>query len=182
MTYYSSGWATAAAGLVNTVGSITGNEYLDSIEAAERLLAEHVADHLPLGAEDLEGLRDVRSRLREVFLASEEDTAAEALNAYLQDLEVQPYLTDHDGRWHLHYVPAGAPLARQLGAAMAMGLATLIAEHGFSRLGVCNAPDCKDVFVDTSRNRSRRYCSDVCSTRTNVAAHRARRRATAPGD
>jgi hypothetical protein len=32
------------------------------------------------------------------------------------------------------------------------------------------------VFIDTSTNRSRRYCSDRCATRANVAAYRARRK------
>ena len=58
-----------------------------------------------------------------------------------------------------------------------MALATVLAEHGFSRFGVCHADDCADVFVDMSRNRSRRYCNDVCSTRTNVAAYRRRAKA-----
>jgi predicted RNA-binding Zn ribbon-like protein len=30
--------------------------------------------------------------------------------------------------------------------------------------------------VDTSPNQSRRYCSDRCSSRANVAAYRARQR------
>ncbi|NEE27579.1 CGNR zinc finger domain-containing protein, partial [Streptomyces sp. SID7982] len=30
--------------------------------------------------------------------------------------------------------------------------------------------------LDTSTNRSRRYCSDRCATRANVAAYRARKR------
>ena len=34
----------------------------------------------------------------------------------------------------------------------------------------------EQVFVDTSPNQSRRYCSDRCSSRANVAAYRARRR------
>ena len=36
---------------------------------------------------------------------------------------------------------------------------------------------CTNVYVDTSPNQSRRYCSDRCSSRANVAAYRARRRA-----
>ena len=34
----------------------------------------------------------------------------------------------------------------------------------------------REVFIDTSTNRSRRYCSDRCATRANVAAYRARRK------
>nr|WP_264674235.1 CGNR zinc finger domain-containing protein [Nocardioides lijunqiniae] len=50
---------------------------------------------------------------------------------------------------------------------------------GPSRLGVCEAAPCDHVFVDTSPNRSRRYCSERCSSRANVAAYRARRKAQA---
>ncbi|WP_141743598.1 CGNR zinc finger domain-containing protein, partial [Streptomyces abyssalis] len=32
------------------------------------------------------------------------------------------------------------------------------------------------AYLDTSTNRSRRYCSDRCATRANVAAYRARKR------
>jgi predicted RNA-binding Zn ribbon-like protein len=44
---------------------------------------------------------------------------------------------------------------------------------------VCHAASCTNVFVDTSPNQSRRYCSDRCSSRENVAAYRARQRAAA---
>ncbi|MFC4585949.1 CGNR zinc finger domain-containing protein [Sphaerisporangium corydalis] len=34
-----------------------------------------------------------------------------------------------------------------------------------------------DSYIDRSRNRSRRFCSGACASRTTVAAHRARSRA-----
>ena len=51
--------------------------------------------------------------------------------------------------------------------------------------GSASAPrrTCTNVYVDTSPNHSRRYCSDRCSSRANVAAYRAssgRRRARRP--
>ena len=57
----------------------------------------------------------------------------------------------------------------------------LIADHA-DRLKICAAVDCANVFVDESRNRSRRWCSERCSGRVNVAAFRSRKRAgpTAP--
>ncbi|WP_344845490.1 CGNR zinc finger domain-containing protein [Nonomuraea dietziae] len=57
-----------------------------------------------------------------------------------------------------------------------MGLAAVVTELGVDRLGVCQAARCSRVFVDTSSNRSRRYCSERCASRANVAAYRARRR------
>jgi predicted RNA-binding Zn ribbon-like protein len=53
----------------------------------------------------------------------------------------------------------------------------VVCELGAGRLGVCDASACEQVFVDTSPNSSRRYCSDRCSSRANVAAYRARRKA-----
>ena len=66
------------------------------------------------------------------------------------------------------------------GAAL-LGLATLVCDLGPTRLGVCAEAKCDDVYVDTSPNQSRRYCSDRCSSRANVAAYRARQRAVSAG-
>jgi predicted RNA-binding Zn ribbon-like protein len=57
-----------------------------------------------------------------------------------------------------------------------MGLSQVVVQHGWQRLGVCAAEGCDDVYVDTSRNASRRYCSNTCASRSTVAAYRARRR------
>jgi predicted RNA-binding Zn ribbon-like protein len=57
-----------------------------------------------------------------------------------------------------------------------MALAVVVAEYGNDRLGICQADRCEDVYVDTSRNRSRRYCDDACASRMNVAAYRTRQK------
>jgi predicted RNA-binding Zn ribbon-like protein len=62
-----------------------------------------------------------------------------------------------------------------------MGLAMFCTELGVSRLGVCQALPCRQVYLDTSTNRSRRYCSERCATRANVAAYRQRRREQVAG-
>jgi predicted RNA-binding Zn ribbon-like protein len=76
----------------------------------------------------------------------------------------------------MHYVCSDAPLGQRVAAAAAMGLAIVLAEYGVERLGMCAAENCADVFVDTSRNKSKRYCDDTCSTRMNVAAYRKRKK------
>ena len=60
-----------------------------------------------------------------------------------------------------------------------MGLTMAFLDLGPERFGTCASEGCSGVFIDTSRNRSRRYCSDRCATRENVAALRSRRRARA---
>jgi predicted RNA-binding Zn ribbon-like protein len=56
-------------------------------------------------------------------------------------------------------------------------LAFIVVAGERERLRRCEAPDCVRVFVDLSRNRSRRYCdSRTCGNRLHVAAYRARQR------
>ena len=52
--------------------------------------------------------------------------------------------------------------------------------YGLSRFGRCLARPCRCVFVDRSRNRSRRYCCDLCADRANQQAARRRRQAGNP--
>ena len=126
---------------------------------------------------DLEAFRRLRAQLADVFLASDEGIAARGVNQILDECRSVPHLTDHDGAsLHLHYTAPGAAPAQKAGAASAMGLALVLVEDGLKRFGVCASGDCIDVFVDTSKNSCRRFCSDKCSNRTAVAAHRARER------
>ena len=130
-----------------------------------------------LGEEDLEAFRRLREQLVGVFLASDETAAARGVNQILERCHSTPRLTDHDGGpLHLHYAAAGATAAEKAGASAAMGLALVLVEDGLKRFGVCASDDCIDVFVDTSKNSCRRFCSDKCANRTAVAAHRARQR------
>jgi predicted RNA-binding Zn ribbon-like protein len=54
------------------------------------------------------------------------------------------------------------------------GGAGLLASPQAARLGVCAAPRCELVFVDISRNGSRRFCGTACQNRVKAAAYRAR--------
>ncbi len=78
----------------------------------------------------------------------------------------------------MHVADRQSSVADLLIAESLMGLATLVCDLGATRLGVCDAGGCDHVFVDTSPNQSRRYCSDRCSSRANVAAYRARQQAS----
>jgi predicted RNA-binding Zn ribbon-like protein len=88
----------------------------------------------------------------------------------------------HDGRGpHLHVSRAAAPLADRIVAHFAMGLVGLVVAGESSRVRSCASPTCRGVFVDFSRNRSRRYCDNrSCGNKVHVAAYRARRSARPP--
>jgi predicted RNA-binding Zn ribbon-like protein len=42
------------------------------------------------------------------------------------------------------------------------------------RLGVCQAHPCDRVYIDTSYNLGKRFCSTRCQSRVKAAAHRAK--------
>ena len=101
----------------------------------------------------------------------------ELLNDLLARHRLSPSISGHDASdWHLHVAPGDGPLADDYAAGAAMGLTMAFLDLGPERFGSCAADGCSGVFLDTSRNRSRRYCSDRCATRENVAALRSRRR------
>jgi predicted RNA-binding Zn ribbon-like protein len=134
---------------------------------------------------DLDAMRDLRTELRAIFVSATTgagDEAVERLNALLIQHPIQPQVSGHDGqRWHLHLTESGS-VPDRYAAGAAMGLAVYISDHGIERLGICSAPSCCNVFFDTTTNRSRRYCSDRCAGRADVAAFRARRRESADTD
>lgn len=165
-----------AVKLVNTERAVdeipTPEALLDFIEPW-RDLWEGVARR-PTG-KDMKEVRALRTSLREVFAADDARSAAERINTILSDHGAEPRVSLHTGEPHLHFEPIGSSMSSWLGAVTAMGLAAVIVEDGVDRFGMCGASDCDDVYVDTSRNRSRRHCSNTCSTREAVAAHRRRK-------
>lgn len=130
--------------------------------------------------------RSVRARLRAVFEAADggdETLAVDLLNSLLLEFPVSPQISGHDIRdeddkpdWHMHLADHPSNATAGFAAIAAMGLAFHLTSHGVDRLGLCEAAPCRNAYLDTSTNRSRRYCSDRCATRANVAAYRARKR------
>lgn len=123
---------------------------------------------------ELAAVQELRASIREVFEAPDEAEAAKRVNRLLESYGASPRLSTHNGAPHFHFEPIETSMICWLGAVTAMGLASVIVEHGVERFGVCDSGTCVDVYIDTSRNRSRRHCSNTCSTREAVAAYRKR--------
>lgn len=123
---------------------------------------------------ELEAVRALRPRLREVLTASRDD-AVELVNRMLGDVTVRPQLVRHDAYdWHLHAVDYDDPLPDRILVETAMAMIDVIRADELSRLSVCADDRCGGVVLDLSRNRSKRYCSSTCANRNAVAAYRAR--------
>jgi predicted RNA-binding Zn ribbon-like protein len=180
-------YADYAVRLVNTEEPRRGTDTLTSTDAVRDLLGSNSQLLGRVTESDVARLRAVRTRLRGVFEAAdarEEVRAVDVLNALMLEFPVSPQVSGHTlvneetGRpdWHLHLADHAANAAAAYSASACMGLAVQVTSLGVDRLGICEASPCRNAYVDTSTNRSRRYCSDRCATRANVAAYRARKR------
>ena len=172
---------TRTADLVNatTPGLRRGRPYPRPQGAA---LVEAIRATVPPGqridAAQADKLAGRAQRLRIVFEDAGRgnfDAAARAVNALLDDLRPTPYLHRHDGEpWHLHFHGRDDDFADGVAGPSTIALATVLGSDYADRLGVCSAPECDRVYVDVSRNGTRRFCSTACQNRVKAAAHRAR--------
>ncbi|MFI9270428.1 CGNR zinc finger domain-containing protein [Kitasatospora sp. NPDC052896] len=180
-------YADYAVRLVNSEEPDRGTDTLVSAESVRALFGSPTSRGARLADEtDLPRLRAVRTRLRAVFEAAaqgEQVRAVDLLNSLLVEYPVSPLVSGHDyldesgrPRWHLHLADNAPTATANFTAVACMGLAIHLTELGADRLGICQAAPCRNAYLDTSTNRSRRYCSDRCATRANVAAYRARKR------
>jgi len=127
---------------------------------------------------ELEAVQALRPRLRQVWY-EDKDGAVEFVNKLLREASALPQLVKHD-EWdyHLHATSSDQPLADRMAVEAAMAFVDVIRTDELDRLRVCAADDCANVLIDLSKNRSRRFCEAGCGNRANVAAYRARKRAT----
>lgn len=159
------------------------NARLETKEDLARHLASRGQGQLEVSERDLRTFKRTQRRLREVFelgAAGRDSEAVAALNDLLRTFPIQPRISGHDtSDWHMHVTVRGSSASLEHLAGAAWGLAVWLCEYGSARFGVCADGRCGNVYLDTSSNNCRRFCSDRCATRSHVAAHRARKRAAA---
>jgi predicted RNA-binding Zn ribbon-like protein len=125
---------------------------------------------------EVEAVRGIRWRLRELWNV-DRDGAVPLVNGMLRDGEALPRLVRHDGYdWHIHATSDDAPLATRILVEAAMAFVDVIRADEYDRVRVCSADDCNSVYIDYSKNGSKRYCdTGNCGNRMNVNAYRARK-------
>ena len=103
------------------------------------------------------------------------DTAVDT--TALNGLTLRPDLNDLPGL----RAESSGDLARDVGAATVTALLRASARPSWPRLKACRGEDCRWVFLDGSRNSSRRWCDmAACGNRAKSASFRDRHRGTGP--
>jgi predicted RNA-binding Zn ribbon-like protein len=167
----------AAVHLVNT---LPGHDDEDTLQTPEDLDAYlqinpytgvMSRDHTEVAA-----VRGIRPRLRRLWDVDRVG-AVPLVNEMLRDGKALPRLVIHDDYdWHIHATSDDAPLATRIMVEAAMAFVDVIRSDEFDRVRVCSADDCESVYIDYSKNGSKRYCdTGNCGNRMNVNAYRMRK-------
>jgi predicted RNA-binding Zn ribbon-like protein len=163
---------------VNTRDIQPDTDELDTPEKLSAWLAEHQlvpAAAGPADAAELTLAITLRDGLRAAMLTHhgpEQPALPAELDDVMAELPVRVSLA------------TGHPLLRPATSGVAGGLSGLVAaimetvaDGTWPRLKVCLEETCRWAFLDTSKNRSRSWCSmRVCGNRTKTRAYRARRK------
>jgi predicted RNA-binding Zn ribbon-like protein len=171
--------AAIAVDLVNSWDEYDEPPELLSLAWLRRWLAWHglEATAATVTEDDVARARELRDRLAEVFDAPDEDAAVARLNELVAELGTPPQLERFGKSWRLRAWPDEDAGIDGAGARATVGLLEAIRDLGFRRFGRCDGAPCRCAYVDRSRNRSRRYCCQLCADRMAQAAYRARLRA-----
>ena len=156
--------------------SRSGEDELLTVEQLDALLSDWTwsgrRDHDQREVDEVRAMRDLLPRLWK----ADTDEAVPIINKMLADANALPHLARHDGYdWHIHATAPDAPLAERIGVEIALALVDVIRSGEQDRLRVCEANDCEGLFVDLSRNGSKRFCNVRCGNRMNMIAFRERR-------
>lgn len=157
-----------ALDLCNT--HLCGRERLDGPEALGRWFVESgLVDHPPsISAGELAAARALRDDLRPALLASDGPRVAAIAERWLGDAPGR--LCVEPDTLQPRFTPGERTSCCILVAAVLDAL-DLVREHP-GRVRECADPECPVVYVDTSRNGSRRWCSmELCGARAKASTY-----------
>jgi predicted RNA-binding Zn ribbon-like protein len=165
------------AALLDTVAgaSESGEDELSTPEQLSALLGQwKFTGRIDRDLQELHDVRVTLERVRDIW-GQDEAAAVAWVNETLAESDAVPRLVNHDDLgWHIHATDDDSPLAERMLVEAAMALVDVVRAERLDRLRDCEADDCTGVFVDLSKNGSKRFCSTRCGNRMAVRAYRAR--------
>lgn len=177
MNTYSDHQMTLVQNLINTYDLyLVQPEHLQTPNDLARFLTRNGIPVKDVTEADLEAVRSLREHLRAGWNADHLAGALNILNPLLGQTPLQlEAQTADDQTVHLKLTPPeDSPLVQRVAVECALGIIAVLQHYGLDRMQACAAAPCQDVFIDTSRNKSKRFCSEQCANRYNIAAYRER--------
>lgn len=174
------GLAKFTENFINTYQHSRKNpESLTDAAAVNQFLGQHgIVPPVPVTEKDLPAIYQLRTKLRTIWSAERLEIAQAHTNQLLAYGSIRPELAQANAsQLYLDFrVASDVSTLHEITIKSAVGMGVILQYYGLASLRTCAAPPCQVVFIDTSRNQSRRYCADRCANRHNIAAYRQRQR------
>ena len=139
-------------------------------------LAQHYAGNRRLATADLTKAIGARDLLRSIFTGIANgrplrDRDLSELNFALAQTPAVLRVREHSGTFGTHWGSAAEGLSQILFPVLA-DAANLLVSDRLGRVRECDSTDCTKLFVDESRNGSRRWCDmNACGNRMKARRH-----------
>ncbi|EHS57440.1 CGNR zinc finger domain-containing protein [Paenibacillus sp. Aloe-11] len=136
---------------------------------------------VPANAQDIEEMQFFRQQLRSFteHLTSGGQMTSDMIhliNRMMTEGPVTRVLKEQDGHFTLGLRPSKNSW-RQVLAEVAADFAQAFVNSGSSRIRICENTDCRWIFYDDTRNRSKRFCDDkLCGNLIKVRRFRERKK------
>ena len=149
--------------------------------AQARELASEGSAHAEEAAAVMQRMQALRLAIYRTFsaVAADQEPPGEALvvlGRAAAEASVHQRLVFHDGRVHLEVPPESRALDRVLWA-IARDAVDLLLSDFRSSVRECDLETCAWLFLDRSRNQSRRWCDmKVCGNRSKARRHQAKQK------
>lgn len=155
-------------------------EWLKAFSARWGLAVEGRPD--PAARDALVALRTLLRRAVDTLAAGRQMSTADLaeLNKVIATWVPRHHLAPTKHGYRFELVPPAEDWS-WVRAELAMSFAQLLVDGDPRRIKVCDNPDCRWVYYDESRNRTRRWCEDTCGNLLKVRRFRARQKAARPG-
>lgn len=99
----------------------------------------------------------------------------ELLKGYIREAKCRrEIISDENGKTEMTFVPDLVDETFIL-SEMAYMWYLLLFEKDRSRIRICELPECKGVFIDESKNHSKRHCTANCGNVMKVRRHRSKK-------
>ncbi len=163
------------------LGKAPGRDQLEDPAWLRRLLERWSLRKVDVRSRDTQAaFGDLRTLLQAFVRALVRDGSLRpaelaALNRYLAARPVTSRLEIEDDAFRLRLTPTARGLDGVL-FCVAESLAAFLAEGDPTRLKLCENHDCRWVFYDTTRSRTRRWCADSCGNLIKVREFRRKKK------
>jgi predicted RNA-binding Zn ribbon-like protein len=165
---------------VNTLDVEEGADAIAEPQQLEAWIEEATGEPAgEVGAEELDRILALRESLRAMLRVNNGATGVEvALQPMREAAERSRYRTALSEDGQVSMLPARSGLSG-FEARLLLAIERLQSGGAWSRLKACTEDECQWAFYDTTKNRSRTWCSmDVCGNREKTRRYR-RRKGTA---